>query len=102
MWYDLFRMKLNVSKTKTMIVSGSCTIHPQSTPLTLDKTALKESADLVILRVLIDAKMTFERYLLAISRDAAPRLSIMRKFWHVFHDRSFVLRSFGSFVLLVL
>ena len=45
-------MKLNVSKTKTMIVSRSRTVHPQLSPLTLDGTVLKESVDLVILGVI--------------------------------------------------
>ena len=27
-WCDLWGMKLNESKTKTMIVSRSCTMHP--------------------------------------------------------------------------
>ena len=58
-WCDLYRMKLNASKTKTMIVSRSRTVHPQSTPLTLDGTLLKESDDLVILGETFDAKMTF-------------------------------------------
>ena len=58
MWCDLCGIKLNVSKTKTMIVSRWPTIHPQSTSLTLDGTVLKESADLVILWVMFDAKMT--------------------------------------------
>ena len=49
-WCNLWGMKLNVSKTNTMIVSRSHTVHPQLTPLTLDGTVLKESADLVILR----------------------------------------------------
>ena len=31
-WFDLWGMKLNASKTKTMIVSRSRTIHPQSPP----------------------------------------------------------------------
>ena len=30
-WCNLCRMKLNASKTKTMIVSRSCTVHPQLT-----------------------------------------------------------------------
>ena len=47
-WCDLWGMKLNAGKTKTMIVSRSCTVHPQITPLTLDGTVLNESADLVI------------------------------------------------------
>ena len=51
-WCDLWGMKLNASKTKTMIVSRSCTMHPQSPPLTIGSTVLKESDDLVILGVL--------------------------------------------------
>ena len=47
---DRLGMKLNMSKTKTMIVSGLCTVHNHLTPFTLDGTVLKDSADLVILR----------------------------------------------------
>ena len=94
--------ELNASKTKTMIVSRSRTVHPQLTPLTLDGTVLKESADLVILGVTIDAKMTFGKHLRRVSSAAAQRLGIMRKSWQVFDDRSLLLRSFWSFVLRVL
>ena len=45
-WCDLWRMKLNASKTKTMIVSRSSTMHPLSPPLTIGGTLLKESDDL--------------------------------------------------------
>ena len=45
---------MNSSKTKTMIVSRSCTMHPQSPPLTIGRTVLKESDDLVILGVTLD------------------------------------------------
>ena len=47
-WCDLWGMKLNASKTKTMIVSRSRTMHPQSPPLTIGGTVLKGSDDLVI------------------------------------------------------
>ena len=40
-WCDLRGMKLNASKTKTMIVSRSRTMHPQSPPLTIGGTVLK-------------------------------------------------------------
>ena len=63
---------------------------------------LKESADLVILLVTFDAKMTFEKHLRAVFSAAAQRLGIMRKSWQVFHDRSLLLRFFCSFVLPVL
>ena len=65
---DSWGMKLNASQTKTMIVSRSCSNHPQATPLTLDGTVLKESADLVTLGVRLDAKMTFEKRLRSVSR----------------------------------
>ena len=56
-----------------MIVSRSRTVHPQLTPLTLGGTVLKESADLVILGVTFDVKMTFEKH------AAAQRFGIIRK-----------------------
>ena len=62
-WCDLWGMKLNASKTKTMIVSRFRTMHPQSPPLTISGTVLKESDDLVILGVTFDSKMTFEKHL---------------------------------------
>ena len=85
-----------------MIVSRLRTVHPQLTPLTLDGTVLKESADLVIFGVTFDAKMTFEKHLRTVYSASAQRLIVMRKSWEVFHDRSLLLRSFWGFVLPVL
>ena len=62
-WCDLSGMKLNVSKTMTMVVSRSCTMHPQSPLLTIGGTVLKESDDLIILGVTFVSKMTFEKNL---------------------------------------
>ena len=62
-WCDLWGMKLNYSKTKTMIVSRSLTMHPQSPALTIGGTVLKEPDDLVILGVSFDSKMAFEKHL---------------------------------------
>ena len=101
-WCDLWGMKLNASKTKTMLVSRSRTMHPQSLPLTIGGTVLKESDDLVILRVTFDSKMTFEKHHRSVSRAAYQRLGILRKSWLVFHDRSLLGRCFRGFVLQVL
>ena len=64
-------MKLNASKTETMIVSRSPTMHPKSIPLTIDRTVLKESDDLDILGVTFDSKLTFEKHLRSVSRAAS-------------------------------
>ena len=54
-------MKLNASETKTMIVSRSRTMHPQSPPLNIGGTVEKESDDLDILGVTFDSKMSSEK-----------------------------------------
>ena len=97
-WCDLWRMKLNASKTKTMIVSRSRTMHPQPPPLTIDDTVLKESDDLDILGVTFDSKLTFEKHLRSVSRAASQRLGVLRKSWRVSHYAMllrFCLASFG-------
>ena len=63
---------------------------------------LQESADLVILGVMFDARKTFEKHLHSVSSAVAQRLGIMRESFQVFHDRSLLLKSFWSFVLSVL
>ena len=101
-WYDLWRMKLNTSKTKTMIVSRSHTMHPQSPALTIGGSVLKESVDIVILGVTIDSKVTFEKHLCSVSRAASQRLGILRKSWQVFHDRLLLGKCLRGFVLPIL
>ena len=101
-WCYLWGMKLNASETKTMIVSRSRTMHPQSHPLTIIGTVLKESDDLVILVVTFNSKMTFEKHLRSVSRAASQRLDILRKSWQVVHDRSLLGRCCRGFALPVL
>ena len=43
-------------------------MHPQSPPLTIDGTLLKESDELDILGVTFDSKLTFEKHLRSVSR----------------------------------
>ena len=99
---DLWGMKLNATKIKTVIVSRSRTMHPLSPPLTIGGTVLKESDDLVILGVTFDSKMTFEKHLRSVSRAPSRRLGILKKSWRVLHDRSLLGRCFRGFVLPVL
>ena len=66
MWCDLCGMNWNASKTRTVMVSRSCTMHSQSTPLAVDGTVFRESADHCNIVVMLDAKMTFEKHLRSI------------------------------------
>ena len=78
------------------------TVHPQSPPVTIGGTVLKEYDDLVILRVTFDSKMTFEKHLRSVSRVTLQRLGILRKSWRVFQDRSLLGRCFRFFFMPVL
>ena len=93
-WCDLWGIKLNASKTKTMIVSRSLTMHLQSPSLTIGGTVLNGSDDLVILGVTFDSKMTFGKHRRLVSRTASQRLGMLRKSWRVFHNRSLLGRCF--------
>ena len=99
-WCDLWGMKLNASKTKSIIVSRSRTMHPQSPALTL--AVMKESDDLVLLRVTFDSTMTFEKHIRSVSRATSHRLGNIRKSWEVFHDKFLLGRCLRGFVLPVL
>ena len=77
-------------------------MHPQSPPLTIGRTVLKESHDLVILGVTFDSKMTSEKHLRSVSRAASQRFGILRKSWRVFYVRSPLGRCFLGFALPVL
>ena len=101
-WCDLWGMKLNAIKTKTMIVSSHAQCIPSHPPLTIDGAVLKESDDLDILGVIFDSKLIFEKHLRSVSRAASQRLGILRKSWRVFHDRLLIGRCFCGFVLPVL
>jgi hypothetical protein len=101
-WCCLWGMKLNASKTVTMIVSRSRTVLPPSPALVLDGVTLDESSDLVILGVTLDSKMTFEKHIRSVARAASQKLGIMRRSWCVFHDHSLSRRCFNSFVLPIL
>ena len=88
--------------TKTMIVSRSRKFIPFN-PIDSGWNRAEGicCADLVLLRVTFNAKMTYDKHLHSVFSAAAQRLGIMRESWQVFHDRS-VLRFFLSFVLPVL
>ena len=75
---DLSVMKLNARKTKTMMVSKSRTMYPQSPLFNIGGTVLKESDDLFILgSKMIDSKMTFEKHLRSVSRAASQKFGIL-------------------------
>ena len=98
-WCDLWGIKLNARKTKTMIASRSRTMHPQSPPLTISGTVLKDLNDIVILGVTFDSKMIFEKHLCLVYRAGSLTLVILIKFIDRFLGDAFGFCSARSGVL---
>ena len=90
-------MKLNATKTETMIVSRYRTVHPQSPALTIGGTVLKES-DLIILGVTFDSKITFEKHIFAWFQEQLLK-DLVSPGEYSMIDRSLLQRCFHGFVL---
>ena len=98
-WYSRWGMKLNSTKTKTLLVSRSRTNNPPHPPLSVGNTFLAESEFLTILGVTYDSHLTFERHLLNVSANAARKLGIVRKASYIYKDEEINATCFRSFVL---
>ena len=98
-WCSRWGMKLNSSKTKTLLVSRSRTIEPPHPPLCVGNALLAESEFLTILGVTYDPHLTFEKHLSNVSANAARKLGIVRKASYIYSDERINATCFRSFVL---
>ena len=101
-WCGRWDMRLNASKTKSMVISRSRALVPGFPDLLLGGSRLDMVSTLKILGVVFDSKLTFESHLREVATSASQRLGILRKTWGVFRDTEIVKRCFWSFLLPVL
>ena len=92
-------MNLNLSKTKTLLFSQSCTRQPLHPPLSLGNTQIAESEFLTIIGVTFDFHLTFQQHLRNVSANAARKLGIVCNASYIYGNKSINLTSFRSFVL---
>ena len=98
-WCKLWGMKMNPSKTQSMIVSRSRTLQPQHPDLFIDNVPLTTSDSFKILGVTFDSKFTFESHLRSVSSMIAQKLGLLRKSSKIFGDASVLVKCFNSFIL---
>ena len=77
-WCSHWGMKLNSSKTKTLLISRSRTEIPPHPSLFIGNTSLAQSEYLTILGVTFDSRLTFQQHLMNVSTNAARKLGIVR------------------------
>ena len=99
-WCNTWGMKLNPSKTSTIIVSRSRTLHPPHPPLQLCGSFLEVSRSIRLLGVVIDDKLTFEDHIRSTAGSIAQKTGLIRKCVRALgNDDDAVLRSFYGFLL---
>ena len=98
-WCRNWGMLMNPTKTQSMIVGRSRTIHPPHPDLLIDNVPLINSNSFKILGVQFDQKFTFEAHLRATSSLIAQKLGKLRKSFKIFNDQSILRKCFYSFIL---
>ena len=101
-WCVAWGMKVNPSKTKSMVVSRSRTVLPVHPSLSFEGQLIEDESELRVLGVVLDCKLSFEPQLRAVAASASQKLGILRKAWTVYRDSSLLSKCFWSFLLPVL
>ena len=98
-WCSLWGMKLNPSKTQSMIVSRSRTINPSHPDLYINNVILDTCSSFKILGIMFDSKFTFEQHIRSISSSVAQKIGLLRKSFKIFGEPSVLKKCFNSFIL---
>ena len=76
-WCKSWEMKLNASKTQSIVVSRSRTLVPPHPDLLIDNVPLNSCNSFKILGVILDSKFTFEKHMQSISSSVAQKIGIL-------------------------
>merc|ERR1711905_100256 len=95
-WCKQLMMKLNPTKTKTLIFGRSRTLTPAHSDLVLEGETLDLSDSLVILGVTLDSKMTFEQHVMNVTSSVARSMGNMRRASKVFGTEDVLTTCFRS------
>lgn len=98
-WCKFWGMKLNASKTQSLIVSRSRTVIPIHPDLVIDDVVLQTCMSFKILGIIFDSKFTFEQHLRSVSSSVSQKIGLLRKSFKIFEDPSIVRKCFNSFIL---
>ena len=98
-WCSTWGMKLNPSKTHSIIVSRSRTPLPLHPPLLLCGVVLEVSNSLELLGVTLDNKLTFEKHIRNMANSIAQKTGLIRKCYKALGNSDSVLKSFYAFIL---
>ena len=98
-WCDRWGMKLNPSKSNSIVISRSRTLFPHHPDLILDGISVPNCCTLKLLGVTLDSKLTFETHLRSVASCVSQKIGLLRKCRRIYRDDDIVRNSFYSFIL---
>ena len=96
---NLWDMKLNPNRTRSMIFSRSKTIFPPHPDIFVDSTSLNSCNIFKIIGAMSDSKVTFERHIHSMFSLVPQKIGLLKKSFWVFGNLNVLLRCFNSFIL---
>lgn len=98
-WCERWGMRLNPSKTHSLIISRSRTDLPSHPPIVVNDSTINNCNTLKLLGVTLDAKLTFEPHLRSVASSVSQKVGLLRKCRKIYSDDAIVRNCFYSFIL---
>ena len=98
-WCVRWGMKLNPSKSYSLVVSRSRTLLPAHPDIVVDGTVIPNCSLLKMLGVTLDSKLTYEPHLRLVASSISQRIGLLRKCRHIYSTDSVIRNCFYSFLL---
>ena len=98
-WCDRWGMKLNPSKSHSMIISRSRTPFPSHPDIVVNGVAIPNCSSIKLLGVTLDPKLTFELHLRSLASSISRKVGLLRKCSRIYSSDDIVKSCFYSFIL---
>ena len=98
-WCKIWGMRLNPSKSRSLVVSRSRTLEPPHPDLIVDGETIENCSSIKLLGVIFDSKLSFEDHLRSVTSSISQKVGLLRKCRRIFHADEVVRNSFYSFLL---
>lgn len=98
-WCNQWGMKLNPTKTHSLIISRSRTSIPAHPNIIVNGVTINDSTSLKLLGITFDDKLTFENHLRTVASSTAQKVGLLRKCKRIYSSDAIVRNCFYSFIL---
>ena len=98
-WCEQWGMKLNPSKSHSMIISRSRVALPEHPDIVVGSDVVPMCTSIRLLGVTLDSKLTFESHLRTLSTSISRHIGLLRKCKRIYSEDNIMKNCFYSFIL---